>query len=143
MIADPTLIYDGFASLAGGVDGGRRPDEIGENQCESGENLVFRGGIPRSRPGIRDLTHQFQNTLYYDTHGVYSTGAVTGQGSATRFAAGKFQGASYYAPRVDFECLMAMIDGGCSRSCRRRGTNSRSRRSRWRSATARARPRRT
>lgn len=42
---------DGFLSLLGGVDAGKLPSLINENQAHAAENITFREGAPKTRPG--------------------------------------------------------------------------------------------
>jgi hypothetical protein len=112
-IIDKNRIYDGFDSMEGGVDAGRRPNVIGPNQAYSADNVSFRGGIPRSRPGIRKPAQNFTNRLYYLPSGF---GPPTGTGTSgldteTRFKKGIFQCACYFSPHLDEEYLLALIDG--------------------------------
>jgi hypothetical protein len=116
MINDPNRIYDGFDSVEGGVDGGRRANVIGTNQVFSADNCVFRGGLPISRPGIRLMQPNFDpidKTVYYDQFGNYSPPSVpiSGQDSETRFSLDTFQSASYYSPKGSTECIVALIGG--------------------------------
>ncbi len=76
MIADPKRVYDGWDSLAAGMDAGRRPSLIEANQCAKARDVVFRGGTPKNRPGIRQLTLTFENNVYYDLLGL-ETGVRT------------------------------------------------------------------
>ncbi len=69
MILDRNRVYDGWDVLAGGMDAGRRPSLIDLNQCSVARDVVFRGGVPRSRPGIRKLTLKFDNDIYYGPSG--------------------------------------------------------------------------
>jgi hypothetical protein len=61
MISDKNRIYDGFSSLEGGVDAGRRPNVIGQNQVVSAENTIFRGAFPTTRGGFSKLDQHFHN----------------------------------------------------------------------------------
>lgn len=113
-ILDEARVYDGFDSLSGGMDAGRRPDAIGENQCASSSNVVFRGGLPSSRPPFLDLTHSFDNQHYYRVDGAYDSGSPvdpTSISTQTAFETGIFQGAAYYAPGSQAESIIAMIGG--------------------------------
>ena len=51
-IHDANRVYDGWVSLEGGVDGGRTQLLLDPNQCASAENMVFRGGHPKTSTGI-------------------------------------------------------------------------------------------
>ncbi len=74
MIVDPKRVYDGWDSLAAGMDAGRRPSLIEANQCAKARDVVFRGGTPKSRPGIRQLTLEFENQIHYETEIDYTGG---------------------------------------------------------------------
>ena len=43
---------DGFQSLLGGVDAGKLPSLIREDQAQAAVNITFRGGAPETRPGF-------------------------------------------------------------------------------------------
>lgn len=108
------LVFDGFSNLAGGVDGGRSADLISGNQCAEAQNVVFRGGIPTTRPGFADLTHNFVDQHYYFLSGVYDGGSPPGGSSissTTAFRNRRFQGASYFSPPGQLETIMANIGG--------------------------------
>lgn len=114
MILDKNRIFDGFDNLSDGMDAGRNPSLIARTQCASADNLVFRGGVPRTRPGVRITYRTFTNPhMNYDTGtGLFlSAIGATFQGRSN-FELGAFQGACYYAPGGGKrECLMAMIGG--------------------------------
>jgi hypothetical protein len=59
MIVDKNRIFDGWRTLEGGVDAGRKPNLIDQNQVESAINMSFRGGSITTRPGFRKLTEAF------------------------------------------------------------------------------------
>lgn len=113
-ILDKNRSFDGFSNLSDGVDAGRNPSLIAPTQCASADNMVFRGGVPRTRPGIRITyrNHTNPNMLYDATTGVFiSATGVSGQGGTIN-ATGVFQGACYYAPGGGKPaCIMAMIGG--------------------------------
>jgi len=112
MIPDQNRIYDGFDNLAGGQDAGRSPDLIGENQCAGAENVIFRGGKPRTRPGFRDLKHKHLSSLRYSPSGARTTVAnASNPTSKTAFETGVFQSVHYYSAQGQPECLVAMIGG--------------------------------
>lgn len=69
MILDRNRVYDGWDNMAAGMDAGRRPSLIDINQCSVARDAVFRGGVPRSRPGINQLELLFQNQIQYDSSG--------------------------------------------------------------------------
>jgi hypothetical protein len=112
-ILDKNRVYDGFLSLEAGVDAGRVSSLIDQNQCESAENMTFRGGHITTRPGFRKLTEQFRNgqhcyTLNGDDAG---TDQVDGQQAITAYKQGIFQCVHGYSPHGKEDCLMALIGG--------------------------------
>lgn len=111
-ILDEKRIYDGFASLAAGQDGGRNPSLIEKNQCARAENLVFRGGDATTRPPFisHDLNWSRRDTTY-DANGVLDTTTIIPNQSVVNFHEAKFQGASYFAPRGTPECMMVSVGG--------------------------------
>jgi hypothetical protein len=113
MITDKNRIFDGFQSLEGGVDAGRIPSSINPNQCESAENMVFRGGDAATRPGWRKLTESFTNPAHcYDVNGYDTNQHVPGQEADTIYRNGTMQCVASYSPHHSGEdCLMAMIGG--------------------------------
>jgi hypothetical protein len=111
MIADKRL-FDGWNSLAAGMDGGRAPNQIEKNQAAGMENIACRGGDPGTRPGFRDHDLFFERpNMTYLASGVFSSVNGISNQSVTNFHNGKFQAASYFAPRGTPECLMVMIGG--------------------------------
>lgn len=112
MIQDRNRIYDGYFSLEGGVDGGRRPNLIEKNRCSRFDNGVFRGGAPSTRPPLLTLALTFENpNLYYNGVGAFVSEDTPGGNSATNFRLGRLQEASYFSPGKDQEYIMAMIAG--------------------------------
>lgn len=74
---DPqTRVYDGFASLEGGMDGGRSPSVIDPNQVGFAQNSTMRGGFISSRPGIKPIVMQFNGDGY--TQNLATTGLFQG-----------------------------------------------------------------
>jgi hypothetical protein len=113
-IADENRIYDGWISLEGGVDAGRTSTLLDPNQCASAENMVFRGGHPTTRPGIRKLTEVFSNPDHcYNLNGDNAPEPfrVPGQEAHTAYKNGVFQAIAGYSPHRGDDCLMAMING--------------------------------
>lgn len=102
MIQDKNRIFDGFQTLESGVDSGRAPNLIDVNQVASAENMVFRGGRAKTRPGIRSFP---------DIVVANGDREVNGQTATDAFFNGMFQVAAYYSPPNGTECIMAMIDG--------------------------------
>jgi len=111
MILDKNRSYDGFSNLADGMDAGRNPSLIYPTQCASAENLVFRGGVPTTRPGFATCTINFSDVgVHYDNNG-YFVGLSGPEGEAA-FYGGIFQGACYYSPGSGKpECIMVMTEG--------------------------------
>jgi len=124
-IHDANRVYDGWVSLEGGVDGGRTPTLLDPNQCASAENMVFRGGHPKPRPGFRKLTETVSNPdhCYYfkgDNNpgdvdpAVYNedtTSPFYHQDATLSYREGVFQGIIGYSPHKGEDCLMASING--------------------------------
>lgn len=77
MISDKGRIGDGFASLEGGMDGGRSPSLISSNQCSHAGNVTFRGGFARNRPEMRRCQ-------------------IASSAAAVAMLAGRFQGSGNY-----------------------------------------------
>lgn len=111
-VHDSTAIWDGFASTAGGMDGGRQPDLIGDDQCEFMQNVVNRGGSVKTRPGFKQLISNIENPFFsYNANGFIPGSGVIGTRTIDVLSTGLFQGASYYAPPGGEECIMASIGG--------------------------------
>jgi hypothetical protein len=113
MPAQERLIRDGWKSLAGGADAGRRPSEIGKNQYERGNNLVCRGGIGAEvRPPIRAHELNFsRRNMTYLANGQFSTVDGVPDQSVTNFHDETLQCASYFAPRGTKASIMAVVGG--------------------------------
>jgi hypothetical protein len=125
MIADKNRVYDGWTSLEAGVDAGRTPTLLLPNQCVSAENMVFRGGHPGPRPGIRKFHQHFNNpnfsyyavaegdpgTPSFHQAGDQAPGRIPGQESSTNYLTGRFQSAIAYSPHHGDDSIMAMIGG--------------------------------
>jgi hypothetical protein len=115
MIADRNRVYDGWISLEGGVDAGRGPTLVDPNQAVSGENLTFRGGRPKPRPGFRQLSETFTNPGHGFTiagvelpHGVH---VPEHQQARYAYKNEVFQTICAYSPHKGEDCLMALIGG--------------------------------
>lgn len=111
-VEDPNRIYDGWTDLSAGVDSGRAPNLIADNQCARAENLTFRGGVPVTRPGFRsrELTFLTPHMAYHQDGTFFSND--TGQNeSRDIFLGGVFQGAGYYAPRNLPESILCSVSG--------------------------------
>lgn len=110
-ILDKNRIFDGFSSLAMGVDCGRNPNLIDETQCARADNIVFRGGVPTTRPAFSECSINFSNEgVHYDSRGFFV--GASGPEGLVDFYQGSFQGAVYYSPGGGKpECIMAMIAG--------------------------------
>jgi hypothetical protein len=119
MIADRNRVYDGWTSLEAGVDFGRTPTLLEPNQCASAENMVFRGGHPAPRPGIRKIAEIFTNpnhSYYAVQTGSHQAGdeadeQIEGQEASTNYATGILQCAIGYSPHHGDDCIMSMIGG--------------------------------
>lgn len=126
MIADKNRIYDGWLSLEGGVDAGRSPSVIDPNQCVSAENMTFRGGSLRTRPGFRKMTESFTNPyqccygINFPFHviGEYAGDQTpplppwfAGQDAQTIYRTGIMQCAQAFSPHHGEDCIMALIGG--------------------------------
>jgi hypothetical protein len=111
-IKSPPRIFDGFSTLAPGVDGGRLPDLLEEDRIAEGENIIFREGYPFNRPPFLDvdLTFTLPNLTYNADGSFKSVDEVVGQSRAA-FQDGIFQEASYYNPGPAREYIMASVGG--------------------------------
>jgi len=111
MISDQNRAYDGFSSLAAGVDCGRNPSLIDEIQCATADNMVFRGGVPTTRPAFAACSISFSDVgVHYDSQGFFV--GLSGPEGLDTFYQGLFQGAGYYSPGGGKpECIM-MTAGG-------------------------------
>jgi hypothetical protein len=115
-ITDKNRIYDGWASLEGGVDAGRNSSTLEGNQSVAAVNLTFRGGDAVTRPGFRMLP-VLEDTFTNPNHCYHANGTdagdspVTGQEAWTIYKTGVFQCARGYTPHNGEDCLMAMIGG--------------------------------
>jgi hypothetical protein len=132
-IGDKNRLYDGFSSLEAGVDAGRAPVDIDVNQCVQASNLVFRGGHPTTRPGIRKLTQSYQDLLteqlfcYNQRHVDDDVDRIAGEyaeedevsfplppyvtSSEQAYKSGKMQCALAYSPHGGEDCLMVLVGG--------------------------------
>lgn len=111
-LADKNRIYDGYADLSRGMDGGRLANLIDKNQCSEANNVIFREGAPRNRLPITLFVPTFDNpNLEYNPDGSFKTENGVVGGSRTAFYTGLFQEASYYAPGRGQEFIMATIGG--------------------------------
>ncbi len=112
MIFDPNSVYDGFASLETGVDGGRLSNLLAKNQCQEAVNVVFREGAPDNRLPLRDVEMDFTNpnTEYYPD-GRFRTFNGSVGASRNAYQRGRFQEASYFGLHEGTEYMMASIGG--------------------------------
>lgn len=110
-ILDKNRVFDGFANLSGGMDAGRNPSLIDETQCASADNMVFRGGVPRTRPGFATVSISFGAVgVHYDSSGFFDV--MAGPEGESAFYEGTLQGAIYYSPGGNRpECIMLMANG--------------------------------
>src|SRR3982751_2968617 len=96
-ILDKGRTFDGFDSLASGVDCGRNPSLIEETKCFSADNMIFRGGVPTTRPGFAPCSISFGDVgVHYDSGGFFV--GLSGPEGEDTFFQGLFQGAGYYSP---------------------------------------------
>lgn len=109
MIIDTTRNYDGTISWAGGQDAGRNPVLLDDDQYQQGENVHCRGGKIATRTPFRLRTLNFTNNVTYNEFGTHTGG--TPVGSQVAFKSGLFQGAMFYDPSLQVDCIMAMIGG--------------------------------
>ncbi len=111
-IADPNRIFDGFTNLVSGMDDGRRPNLLDQNQYARGDNLVVRGGDPTTRPPMTKLSLTSENpNLTYGPSGNFSADPGPTSQGLDQFKFGLFQGAQYYAPMKGQEYIMVSIAG--------------------------------
>lgn len=120
-IKDKNRIYDGWVSLEGGVDAGRKALILDPNQCVSAENSTFRGGDFGSRPGFRKLTQSFTNpdncvnNIFTDPQ--FLEGEYMGPEGHDREKAidvynqGIMQSAIGYSPHGRQDAIMTMVGG--------------------------------
>lgn len=120
MIEDQNRTYDGFQTLIGGQDAGKRPSLLDESQCAAAENAVFRGGDPATRPAIVERPFVFKNNVTYDPNGGHATTPLVG--SQVAFTTGLFQGCSYFDPSLNEDCIMVSVSGRLFRIVPRRTT---------------------
>lgn len=100
MIKDKTeLRKDGHRTLEGGMNSGRNPVLLSEQECAFASNVTFRGGFPTNRQKFYPLQL---------TDGGASGGAP---GGLATFQNGAFQGAAIYELDDGIEYIMAMVDG--------------------------------
>jgi hypothetical protein len=111
MILDKNRLFDGFSNLADGVDDGRNPSLIDPTQCATADNMVFRGGVPTTRPGLPPCSINFSSVgVHYDVNGYFV--GMSGPEGSSAFYFGLFQGACYYSPGYGKpECIMMMASG--------------------------------
>lgn len=91
--SDRQTLFDGSLSFEGGVDGGRAPVMLGDNQVAYAINATFRGGYPKQRPKVRRLSYTV-------------SGAIT-----TAWASARFQGAGGYRDLGGAGHVVASIGG--------------------------------
>ena len=120
MITDVNRIYDGVYSFSGGMDAGRNPVLIDQDQCQFIENAVCRGGTVKTRPSFRKLDLNFTNNLTYDDQGGH--GGANPVGTQAAFTTGLFQGALYYDPSTILDMFVASIGGRLFQCVPRRTT---------------------
>lgn len=115
MIKDANRIFDGSNTLEAGVDAGRRPNTLQPNQVASADNIVFRGGTAKTRPGFVEITEAFLNSNNsYNPNGSYAGADVVvgGQEALTIYRDGVFQSAAYFAPHTNENPFIVAMIGG-------------------------------
>lgn len=90
---DANRVYSGFVSMEGGMDGGRAPSLIADNQCALAGNVTFRGAFPKTRPPYDNLLLTFDSEL-----------------TESRFT-GIFQGAVFYEAEFGKSGFVVSIGG--------------------------------
>lgn len=110
-IRDKNRVFSGFDNLSDGMDAGRNPSLIAQTQCASADNMVFRGGVPRTRPAFALVSIDFSDEgVVYDADGFFVE--LGGPSGSDDFFNGIFQGACYYSPGGGKpECIMLMTSG--------------------------------
>jgi hypothetical protein len=98
-------IADGFQTLEGGMDSGRNPSLLERNKVAYAQNVRFRGGYPKNRPGIKKLNLMFRKPV-----SAGSTFEQTDTAVQTLFESGKFQGATFYS--WGFTQVIFVVIGG-------------------------------
>lgn len=112
MITDKNRIYDGWFTLEGGVDAGRVPYALAQNQAAEGENMTFRGGSSGARPGFRMITEVFSNPDHcYLSTGVDAGTGTTGDKAIDVYKTGVLQCALGFTPHGGGNCLMVSVGG--------------------------------
>jgi hypothetical protein len=91
-IVDRGRVTDAITSLEGGMDSGKSPSLIEKNQVFYAQNITFRGGFARTRPGFR-------------------RGKIVASAAATALKDGRFQGAHYYQHSDGTGSLIAVAAG--------------------------------
>jgi hypothetical protein len=91
MITDKGILMDGITTLVGGMDSGRSPSTVGQQQCSYASNATFRGGFAKTRPLFKRL--KFTGT------------------DASTFLAARFQGAMWFTENDDDGYIIAVAGG--------------------------------
>jgi hypothetical protein len=97
-------VYDGFVTLERGMDSGRTAASLPTNQVSFAVNTTFRGGYPKTRPGLKKCPLTFPNTS-----------GTLDETLAAAFADGRFQGAEFYDGGLNPSSLLASIGGSLYR----------------------------
>jgi hypothetical protein len=63
---EPRIVRSGLLSCLGGMDSGRSPSLIDEDQVAFAKNCSMRGGYPRTRPGFPQHELDFENDEIQD-----------------------------------------------------------------------------
>lgn len=94
MALDPKYLTDGLSTVEGGMDSGKAPVLLQNNQLAYSVNVSLRGGFLKPRARLQKLSLTFPSDIV-----------------ALRAKSGRFQVAGYYKPDVGPACLLASIGG--------------------------------
>lgn len=89
----PEQVFAGFTSLEGGMDGGRSPSLISDNQVAFAGNVSFRGAFPKTRPPVANLLLTFDSDVTEDNF------------------LGRFQGACFYEAEFGRNGIILSVGG--------------------------------
>jgi len=68
---DPKRVSDGALTLERGIDSGKAPNLVAQNQASFAINTTFRGGWGKARPGWKKVTLNFEDEIQSDFEGGY------------------------------------------------------------------------
>jgi hypothetical protein len=91
-IVDRGRVTDAITSLEGGMDSGKSPSLIEKNQVFYAQNITFRGGFARTRPGFKRAK-------------------IVASAAATLLKDGKFQGSHYYQHSDGTGSMIVVVAG--------------------------------